>query len=55
MAISWGERSSISEGETARAVELMQVWVDYEREIGHPDAEKLAALVDELRQRLDSK
>jgi tetratricopeptide (TPR) repeat protein len=40
------------EGEVARAVELMQVKVNYEREIGHADAEKHAAEVDELRKRL---
>ena len=40
---------------TPRAVELMQVCVDYEREIGHPDAEKDAARVAELRRQLDSK
>lgn len=37
----------------ARAVELMQLCVDYDREIGHPDAEKRAARVAELRKRLD--
>lgn len=36
----------------ARAVELMQVRVDYEREIDHADAEKDAAIVDQLRVRL---
>ncbi|HEX9989463.1 MAG TPA: tetratricopeptide repeat protein [Chloroflexia bacterium] len=40
------------EGEVARAVELMQVKVNYEREIGHADAEKHAAEVEELRKRL---
>ncbi len=30
----------------------MQVWVDYQREIGHPDAEKDAARVEQVRQRL---
>ncbi|MGD8450390.1 MAG: tetratricopeptide repeat protein [Phycisphaerae bacterium] len=39
-------------GDLPRAVELMQVCVDYEREIGHPDAEKDAARVAELRARL---
>jgi hypothetical protein len=32
----------------------MQVYVDYEREIGHPDAEKHAAHVAALRARLKS-
>jgi len=39
-------------GDVARAVEAMQLRVDYEREIGHPDAERHAARVEELRQRL---
>jgi tetratricopeptide (TPR) repeat protein len=39
-------------GDLARAVELMQVMVDYEREIGHPDTEKDAAKVEELRKSL---
>jgi tetratricopeptide (TPR) repeat protein len=37
------------EGDLARAAELMQVYVDYQREIGHPDAEKRAAYVAQLR------
>ncbi len=36
----------------ARAAELMQVLVDYERELGHPAAEKHAADVTALRARL---
>jgi tetratricopeptide (TPR) repeat protein len=36
----------------ARAAELMQVYVDYLRELGHPEAEKRAAYVAQLRQRL---
>ena len=39
-------------GDVARAVEAMQLRVDYEREIGHPDAERHAARVEELHQRL---
>jgi hypothetical protein len=31
---------------------MMQVRVDYEREIGHPDAETGAAYLEQLRQRL---
>jgi tetratricopeptide (TPR) repeat protein len=41
-------------GELERAAELMQIWVDYEREIGHPDAEKDAAYVTALRNRIAS-
>jgi tetratricopeptide (TPR) repeat protein len=40
------------EGDLARAAAAMQVCVDYEQEIGHPDAEKDAARVEELRGRL---
>ena len=39
-------------GDLKRAVELMQVCVDFEREIGHPGAEKDGAHVAALRQRL---
>jgi hypothetical protein len=37
------------ETDPARAAALMQVLVDYEQEIGHPDAEADAARVQELR------
>lgn len=40
-------------GDLPRAIELMQVRVDYERVIGHADAEKQAASVDELRAKLN--
>ncbi len=40
------------QGEGTRAIELIQVLVDFEREIGHADAEKHAAVVEALRQRL---
>jgi hypothetical protein len=40
------------QGDLKRAVELMQVCVDFEREIGHTDAEKHGANVAALRQRL---
>ncbi len=40
------------QGDLARAVERMQVLVDYERAIGHPDAEKHAALVVEIRRHM---
>jgi len=40
------------EGDLAGAAAAMQVCVDYEREIGHPDAEKHAARLAELRARL---
>jgi tetratricopeptide (TPR) repeat protein len=39
----------------ARAIPLMQVLVDYERAIGHPDAEKDAKHVEELRAKLAAK
>ena len=37
------------QGDLARAAQLMQVCVDFERQIGHPDAEKDAARVAQLR------
>ena len=40
------------QGELPRAVELMQVAVDFYSSIGHPDAEKLAARVEQIRQKL---
>jgi hypothetical protein len=40
------------EGNLKRAAEMMQVSLDILREIGHPDAEKRAALLAKLRQRL---
>lgn len=39
------------QGDLARAVDLMQVCVDYERAIGHPNAEERAAQVASLRDR----
>ena len=39
-------------GELARAAELMQVCVDYERELGHPDAEKRAAVLEKVKKRM---
>ena len=50
---SWNlGRLLAQEGDLARAVELLQVLVDYEHEIGHADAEKHAAAVEELRKAL---
>jgi tetratricopeptide (TPR) repeat protein len=50
---SWNLGLAIKkEGDLARAADLMQVCVDYEREIGHPDAEKDAAYVAALRARI---
>ncbi|MGI8588543.1 MAG: ATP-binding protein [Chloroflexia bacterium] len=40
------------QGDLARAAELMQVRVDYEREIGHAAAEQHAAQLEQLRTRL---
>lgn len=42
----------VSLGDLARAIDYMQVSVDYLREIGHPDAEKDAAVVARLRQQI---
>jgi tetratricopeptide (TPR) repeat protein len=40
------------QSELEKAIEAMQICVDYERQIGHPDAEKDAAYVEELRKKL---
>ena len=37
------------QGDYARAAELMQILVDFEREIGHPNAEAHAQRVAEVR------
>ena len=49
---SWNLGLLYEDSEPARAVELMQVLVDYERDIGHPDAESHATRVEEIRARL---
>jgi len=41
------------QGELSRAIEMMQVRVDYLRSIGHPGAEKAAAYVEQIRQKLE--
>jgi hypothetical protein len=41
-----------AEGDLGRAVSLMGLRVEYEREIGHSDAEKHTAYVEALRARL---
>jgi tetratricopeptide (TPR) repeat protein len=48
---SWYLGLLFAESDPARAAELMQVCVDYEREIGHPDAKADAQHVRELRER----
>jgi tetratricopeptide (TPR) repeat protein len=40
------------QGDLARAVALMQVWVDFLHQIGHADAEQDAAQLDQVRQKL---
>ena len=42
-----------SAGEFQKAIEVLQICVDYERAIGHPDAEKDAAKIEEIRSKLD--
>ena len=44
---SWNLGLLLEDSDPARAADLMLVCVDYEREIGHPDAEKHA---EDLRQ-----
>jgi tetratricopeptide (TPR) repeat protein len=49
---SWNLGLALAEqGEVDQAIALMQVYVEYERALGHPDAEQDAAQVDALRQR----
>ena len=50
---SWNLGLLYEESDPARAAELMQVCVDYEREIGHPDAEEDAERVVAVRARGD--
>lgn len=50
---SWNLGQQLAQrNDLARAADLMQIRVDYERDIGHPDAEKHAAAVQSLRARL---
>ena len=49
---SWNLGMLFKESDPARRVELMQILVDYECEIGHADAEKHAAQVEALRKGL---
>jgi tetratricopeptide (TPR) repeat protein len=39
------------QGDYAQAAALMQILVDYEREIGHPDAEKDAQYLAKVREK----
>jgi len=39
-------------GDLERAADLMQVCVDFERKIGHPDGEKDAQRLDDIMSRL---
>jgi tetratricopeptide (TPR) repeat protein len=49
---SWNLGLRLEEqGYVVQAVELMQIYVDFLREIAHPDAEKRANRLDRLRQR----
>jgi len=50
---SWNlGRALEDEGDLSHAAALMQIWIDYLREIGHPDAEEDAAEVAVLRARI---
>jgi hypothetical protein len=40
------------QGRLVQAVVAMQVCIEFEQEIGHPDAQKHAARLEQLRQRL---
>jgi tetratricopeptide (TPR) repeat protein len=48
---SWNLGRLFADSDPARAAELMQVCVDYEREVGHADAEADVQRVRELRER----
>ncbi len=56
----WGEANACwnlglayeREGDLERAADLMQVCIDFERQIGHPDAEKDADYLENVRARL---
>ena len=49
---SWNLGDELAkQGDLARAAALMQVYVDFLRELGHPDAEKYAATLEEVRAR----
>lgn len=50
--VSWNLGEIEEAGDLARAADLMQICVDYEREIGHPDTEKDASYVAALRARI---
>ena len=49
---SWNLGLIYEESDPAQAVALMSVCVDYEREIGHPDAEADAKQVEEIKARM---
>ena len=49
---SWNLGLLLKEDDLVRGIKLMQIQVDYEREIGHADAEKDSAYVEELRKGL---
>ena len=42
-------------GDLSRAADLMQVYVEFERNLGHPDAEKDAEYLENLRARMEKK
>jgi len=42
-------------GDLRRAAEMMQICVGYEREIGHPDAEKYALRLEAIRAKMKSR
>lgn len=50
---SWNLGLLYQDTDPARAADLMQICVDYERQVGHPDAEADAARVADLRRRID--
>lgn len=51
---SWNLGNELGkQGNIIRAIPLMQVAVNFERELGHPNADTHAAIVEDLRKRLN--
>ncbi len=50
--IGWNLGGVLSDlGDMQRAIELMQKFVDFEREIGHPDTTRLEAQLTKIQKR----
>ena len=49
---AWNLGRALVESDPVRGAELMQVCVDYEREIGHPDTDEDAERLRQVRERI---